>query len=48
VVAAVLLIAGSLVGVRFGTAVMHRLSDARLTLIFATFMAAVAVLMLLT
>jgi uncharacterized protein len=47
-VAAVLLIAGSLAGVRFGTAVMHRLSDARLTLIFAMFMAAVAVLMLLT
>jgi uncharacterized protein len=47
-VAAALLIAGSLAGVRVGTGVMHRLSDARLTLIFATFMAAVALLMLLT
>lgn len=45
--AAVLLAAGSLVGVQAGARLMHRLSDERLTLIFGIFLAVVALTMLL-
>jgi uncharacterized protein len=45
--AAVLLAAGSLVGVQLGARVMHRLSPERLSLIFAIFLIVVAVSMIL-
>jgi uncharacterized membrane protein YfcA len=45
-VAALLLAAGSLVGVQAGARLMHRLSDERLSRIFGAFLAIVAVIML--
>jgi uncharacterized membrane protein YfcA len=44
--AALLLAAGSLVGVQLGARLMHRLSPERLSLIFAIFLVVVAVSML--
>jgi uncharacterized protein len=46
-VAALLLAAGSLVGVQLGAHLMHRLSDERLARIFGAFLAIVAVIMLI-
>lgn len=46
-VAALLLAAGSIVGVQLGARLMHRLSDERLSRIFGAFLAIVAVTMLL-
>lgn len=46
-VAALLLSAGSLLGVQAGARLMHRLSDERLTLIFGIFLVIVALTMLL-
>ena len=45
--AAAVLIAASLVGVRAGAMLMHRLSDRRLSWIFAAFLVVVAITMLL-
>jgi uncharacterized membrane protein YfcA len=45
--AAAVLIVGSVIGVRAGAAVMHRLSSRRLTWIFAGFLVIVAITMLL-
>lgn len=45
-VAALLLAAGSLLGVQVGARLMHRLSDERLSLIFGVFMVVVALTML--
>ena len=44
--AAVVLIVGSVIGVRVGAMVMHRLSDQRLSWIFAAFLVVVALTML--
>jgi len=46
-VAALLLAAGSLLGVQAGARLMHRLSDERLSLIFGIFLVIVALTMLL-
>ena len=47
-VAALLLTAGSLMGVQGGARLMHRLSDERLSQIFGAFLVVVALAMLLT
>lgn len=47
-VAAALLVAGSLVGVQLGTRLMERLSSDRLTLVFAGFVIVVAAAMLVS
>jgi uncharacterized membrane protein YfcA len=44
--AALLLVAGSVLGVQAGARLMHRLSDERLTLIFGIFLLIVAITML--
>lgn len=46
-IAAVLLAAGSLVGVQAGARLMHRLGDRRLSVVFAVFLIVVALAMLL-
>jgi uncharacterized membrane protein YfcA len=45
--AAAVLVVGSVIGVRGGATLMHRLSDRRLSLIFAAFLVVVAISMLL-
>ena len=44
--AAAVLVVGSVIGVRAGAVVMHRLSDRRLSLVFGAFLVVVAVTML--